>query len=74
MAQNIMLPDDAVGMATCQITLHSDQDAARVLGVPPRRRCRYAIALGSPGPTARLSRSGGRKPAEEIIHQDPFGH
>jgi len=31
MAQNIMLAADALGMATCPITLHQDGDAARVL-------------------------------------------
>ena len=73
MAQNIMLAADALGMATCPITLHSDQDAARVLGVPPGWRCRYAIALGYPSVAARPARFGGRKPLEEIIHRDSFG-
>ena len=73
MAQNIMLAADALGMATCPITLHSDQDAARILGLPPGWRCRYSIALGYPGPTAQPARFGGRKPLEEIIHHDSFG-
>ncbi len=73
MAQNIMLAADALGMATCPITLHRDQDAARVLRVPPGWRCRYAIALGYPAPTARAARVGGRKPIDEIIHRDSFG-
>ncbi len=73
MAQNIMLAADALGMATCPITLHRDEDAAGVLGVPPGWRCRYAIALGYPDPTARPARFGGRKPLDEIIHRDSFG-
>ena len=74
MAQNIMLAADALGMATCPITLHSDADAAHVLGLPPGWRCRYAISLAYPSPTAQPARFGGRKPLREIIHQDSFGH
>ncbi len=73
MAQNIMLAADSLGMATCPITLHREQDAARVLGVPPGWRCRYAIALGYPAPNARPARFGGRKPIHEILHRDSFG-
>ena len=73
MGQNIMLAADALGMATCPITLHRDEDAARVLGVPPGWRCRYTIALGYPALTARPGRSGGRKPIDEIVHRDSFG-
>ena len=66
-----MLAADALGMATCPITLHSDEDAARVLGLPPGWRCRYAISLGSPSPTAQPARFGGRKPIEEITTKTP---
>ena len=72
MAQNIMLAADALGMATCPITLHRDPDAARVLDLPPGWRCRYAIALGYPAPSARPARFGGRKPLDEITHRDSF--
>ena len=73
MAQNIMLAADALGMATCPITMHRHEDAARVLDLPPGWRCRYAIALGYPAPTARPARFGGRKPLDSILHQDSFG-
>ena len=73
MAQNIMLAADALGMATCPITMHRDHDAARVLGLPPDWRCRYAIALGYPAPTARPARFGGRKPVDQLLHQDSYG-
>ena len=73
MAQNIMLAADSLGMATCPITLHRDGDAARVLGLPPGWRCRYAISLGYPDPGARPANFGGRKPIGEITHHDSFG-
>ncbi|MDE0232304.1 MAG: nitroreductase family protein [bacterium] len=72
MAQNIMLAADALGMSTCPITLQRTEDTARVLGLPPGWTCRYAIALGYPAPGARPSRHGGRKPGEEIFHQESF--
>ena len=73
MAQNIMLAADALGMATCPITMHRDEDAARVLELPPGWRCRYTIALGYPAPTAQPAKFGGRKPLDNILHQDSFG-
>ena len=73
MAQNIMLAADAPGIATCPITLQRTEDTTRVLGLPQGWACRYAIALGYPAPDARPSRYGGRKPAEEIFHQETFG-
>lgn len=72
MAQNIMLAADALGMSTCPITLQRTEDTAGVLGLPPGWVCRYAIALGYPAPDARPSRYGGRKPREEVFHQEQF--
>lgn len=72
-AQNIMLAADAIGLATCPITLHRDADAAEVLGLPDGRRCRYAIALGYPAPSAGPARFGGRKPMNELVHRNRYG-
>jgi len=73
MAQNIMLAADALGMATCPITRHRHEDAGHVLELPSGWRCRDAIALGYPAPTARPARFGGRKPLGSILHQGSFG-
>ena len=73
MAQNIMLAADTLGLATCPITMHRHEDAGRVLDLPPGWRCRYAVALGYPAPTARPARFGGRKPLGSILHEDSFG-
>jgi len=71
MAQNIMLAADDLGMATCPITLHRDPDAARVLGLPPGWRCRYAIALGYPDPTARPKTSEAESPSRRSPTRTP---
>lgn len=69
-AQNIMLAADALGVASCPVTLHRQDAAARVLGLPPGAKARYAVALGyasSGGPRRRRFGSGGRKPASDVV-------
>jgi len=73
LAQNIMLAADALGLASCPITLHRDEVAAEVLGLPEGRRCRYAIAVGYPSESAAPRRFGGRKPVEELLHRNRYG-
>ncbi len=71
-AQNLMLAAAAIGVASCPVTLHRDQDAATTLGIPPGSRCRYAIALGYPGVEATASGFGGRKPLDELVHRNHY--
>jgi nitroreductase len=73
LAQNMMLAADAVGLATCPVTLHDEDRAAEVLGLPDRARCRYGIAIGYPASGAGPSRFGGRKPLDELVHSNQYG-
>lgn len=73
LAQNIMLAADALGLASCPITLHRDDIAFEVLGLPPGRRCRYAIAVGYPSEVAKPGKMGGRKPVAELLHRNRYG-
>ncbi len=73
LAQNIMLAADALGLASCPITLHRDEVAAEVLGLPADRRCRYAIAVGYPSESAAPKNFGGRKSVEELLHNNRYG-
>ncbi len=72
LAQNIMLAADAIGVASCPVTLHHSEVAAEVLGLGEGRRCRYAVALGYREPTAGPRRAGGRKPLAELVHQERY--
>jgi len=72
-AQNIMLAAAAIGVATCPITLHHEDAAAEILGLPAGARCRYAIALGYPARESGPSRFGGRRPLDELVHHDHYG-
>jgi len=72
-AQNIMLAAQAIGVASCPITLHREEDAAATLGLPEGWRCRYAVTLGYPSDEAAPMKFGGRKPAKEVIFSEQFG-
>jgi len=73
LAQNIMLAADAIGLATCPITLHREEDVVGVLGLPEGRRCRYAITVGYAASSAGPANFGGRKPIDELVHRDRYG-
>lgn len=72
LAQNIMLAADALGLATCPITLHREEKAAEILRLPEGRRCRYAIAIGYPGPASGPARFGGRKEIGELVYHNRY--
>jgi nitroreductase len=72
-AQNIMLAAQALGVASCPITLHREELAAATLDLPEGWRCRYAVTLGYPSDAATPANFGGRKPAEEVIFSERFG-
>ena len=73
LAQNIMVAADALGLATCPVTLHDDARAAEVLGLPDGRRCRYAVAIGYPAESSGPAKMGGRKPMDELVHRNTYG-
>jgi nitroreductase len=71
-AQNIMLAADALGVASCPITLHRSDDARAFIGAPEGTVVRYAVALGYPADRAEPRHFGGRKPAEEVIKHGSY--
>jgi len=73
LAQNIMLAADAIGLATCPVTLHREDVAANVLELPDGIRCRYAIAIGYPAPGAGATKMGGRKPIGDLVYRNLYG-
>ncbi len=72
LAQNIMLAADAIGMASCPITLHREHVATEVLRLPEGRTSRYAVAIGYPTSRSRPARLGGRKPIENLVHRNTY--
>jgi nitroreductase len=72
-AQNVMLAADALGLASCPITLHRETDARAILGLPEGVRCRYAVALGYPADDAAPRNFGGRKPMGDVAYRNRHG-
>jgi nitroreductase len=68
-AQNVMLAANAIGVASCPITLHREKDAAEFLGIADGV-ARYAVALGYPAEDARPRQYGGRKSAAQVVKLD----
>ena len=76
-AQNIMLAAQAIGVASCPVTLHNEAVARQALGLPDDHGCRYAIALGYADVAADVEAAksrpyGGRKPLEELVRYQRF--
>lgn len=72
LAQNIMLAADSIGLATCPVTLHREEIAAEVLGLPAGTRCRYGVAIGYPESGAGATKMGGRKPIDSLVHRNTY--
>jgi nitroreductase len=76
-SQNMMLAAAARGVGSCPVTLHDEECAAGVLGIPAGHQARYALCFGYPDTEAeaelRASRTmGGRKPMEELVRRNRF--
>lgn len=80
-AQNIMLAAAALGVGSCPVTFHHTERIAEVLDLPDGYSCTWGVTLGYPfaDGEARLREArraggmGGRKPLDELIHQQRFG-
>ena len=77
LSQNIMLAAASLGIGSCPVTFHREDDAKRVLGVPDDHGARFGITLGYPDLQAELkgrarSTLSGRKPLDDLIRRDRF--
>jgi nitroreductase len=72
LAQNLMLAARAIGVGSCPVTFHRNDDAASVLGLPPDARSRYGIAIGYVADGAGPARIGGRKSLDEFVHWNRY--
>ncbi len=77
LSQNMMLAAAALGVGSCPVTFHREDDAKAVLGVADDHGARFGITLGYPEPVAeRAGRErsplSGRKPLGAMIYRDRF--
>lgn len=76
-SQTIMLAAAALGIGSCPVTLHREDDGKRVLEVPADHGCRFVLALGHPDEKAERrsrqdARLGGRRPLAELVRYETF--
>lgn len=77
LAQNIMLAAAAVGVGSCPVTFHREDQAKTVLEVPSDHGSRFGITLGYPDEEAeragrqRIALSG-RVSLEDLIHRESW--
>jgi len=72
-AANMMLVAWGLGIGSVPATVYEHGLAARLLGLPPDRHCEYLLSFGYPADPGALSaprRAGGRKPLEDIVHDE----
>ena len=72
-AQNVMLAAQSIGVASCPVTLHREDNAAEVLGLPRGATCRFAVALGYPADERSPSPFRGRKSLGRLTHSNRYG-
>jgi nitroreductase len=72
-AQNMVLAAWELGIGSVPATVYDHALAARLLGLPPDRRCDFLLSFGYPQDATKLTapnRAGGRQSLEEVVHQE----
>lgn len=68
-AQNMMIAAWAEGISSCPVTLHRDDEAARVLGLPEGHRCVWVLAFGYPAENAPPREHRQKLPLSDYVHE-----
>ena len=71
-AANMQLAATAAGVGSCVTTLHDEQLAREVLGVPADLSCRWSITFGYSAEPDRPPRPGSRRPIEEVVRRERY--
>ena len=81
-AQNMMLAAWADGIGSCIASMHREDEAKAVLGVPQEYRLEHVISFGYPAlqpdntiegkPRDRVLKRVGRKPMEDIVRREKW--
>lgn len=74
-SHNLMLAAKALGLGSCPVTLHRNEEAKKVLGIPEDHGCRVVVAIGHPDMTAeRAAREvnplSGRRGMDELVRHE----
>ena len=71
-AANMQLAATALGVGSCVTTLHNQELAHEILGVPADLSCRWSITFGYPAEADRPLKAGGRRPLEEVVRRERY--
>jgi len=72
-AAQMMLVAWELGIGSCPATVYDHDLGRELLGYPPGMNCEHILSFGYPADPAILmapNRPGGRKPLEDIVHEE----
>jgi nitroreductase len=72
-AAQMMLVAWELGIGSCPATVYEPDRVRGILGYPPDMHCEFMLSFGypaNPDDLVRANRSGGRRPADDIVHQE----
>jgi nitroreductase len=72
-SQNMILAAWSLGIGSCPATVYDHDLARSLLGHPADHGCEYILSFGYPADPDDLTRPlkpGGRRPLEELVHDD----
>jgi nitroreductase len=75
-AQNMTLVAWARGIGSVPATVYQEERCREILGYPEDEYCEYILSFGYPADAADLTRplrKGGRRPLEEMVHNETWG-
>jgi nitroreductase len=72
-AQNMMVAAWAEGITSCATSMHNQECAARVLGLPADHRVAIALPFGYPAEGGESRPGRPRLPLSEYVHEDRWG-
>ena len=72
-AQNMMVAANALGLASCPVTMHDQDCAQRVLGLPDGHRVAIVLAIGHPVEGSTSGMGAPRVPLDEMFHRERWG-
>jgi nitroreductase len=71
-AQNMMLEAWDLGIGSCHASVYDPELAQRLLGYPDGLRCDYVISFGHPREEAKTRKQTGRRPLDELRHDERY--
>lgn len=74
-AAQMMLVAWELGIGSCPATVYEPDRARELLGYPEGMHCEFMLSFGypaDPGVLTRANRLGGRKPLDELVHEETW--